>query len=51
MGFLFQRTGAALTMSATTAVKSILFTMAVGRVRFLFLVAALAFDVGCPRLA
>jgi hypothetical protein len=42
MRFLLQRTGAALAMTAG----------AVGRVGFLLLVvAALAFDVGCPRLA
>lgn len=41
MRFLLQRTGAALAMTAS----------AVGRLGFLLLVAALAFDVGCPRLA
>jgi hypothetical protein len=56
MRFLFQRTDAALAMATATAVKGVLLeislvTMRIGRVGFLFLVAALALDVGSPRLA
>lgn len=51
--FLLVRAGTALAMTAATAVERViqisLVTMAV--VGFLFLVAALAFDVGCSRLA